>query len=37
MGVQGHSITWEHDVDRAIDKARTDQRHVLVDFSAAPM
>jgi hypothetical protein len=37
MGVQGSSIAWEHDVDGAIDKARADQRHVLVDFSAAPM
>jgi hypothetical protein len=30
-------IHWEHDFDRTLERARTDARHVLLDFSAAPM
>lgn len=37
MTVQPKSITWTHDLDRALAEARTQQRHVLLDFSAAPM
>ena len=37
MAVQGRSITWEHDLERALQHARVQQRHVLLDFSAAPM
>jgi hypothetical protein len=37
MAVQGRSIAWEHDLERALDSARAQQRHVLLDFSAAPM
>lgn len=30
-------ITWQHDFDKALEDARTGGRHVLLDFSAAPM
>jgi hypothetical protein len=31
------AVSWEHDLDTALDKARTQHRDVLLDFSAAPM
>lgn len=31
------SITWQHDLDSALDDARRASRMVLLDFSAAPM
>jgi hypothetical protein len=37
MAVQGRSITWEHDLERALEHAHAQRRHVLLDFSAAPM
>jgi hypothetical protein len=30
-------ITWRHDVDQALRDARAMDRHLLLDFSAAPM
>ena len=30
-------ITWRHDFDATLGDARTQQRPVLLDFSAAPM
>jgi hypothetical protein len=30
-------ITWRKDIDKALDQARTTNRHLLLDFSAAPM
>jgi hypothetical protein len=30
-------ITWRHDVDQALSDARAKNRHLLLDFSAAPM
>jgi hypothetical protein len=30
-------IQWRHDVDRVLEEAREQDRHVLLDFSAAPM
>ena len=30
-------IQWRHDVDQVLEDARTQQRPVLLDFSAAPM
>jgi hypothetical protein len=30
-------INWRHDVDRVLEDARTQQKPVLLDFSAAPM
>jgi hypothetical protein len=31
------SITWRKDVDQALSDARKQNRHLLLDFSAAPM
>jgi hypothetical protein len=30
-------INWRHDIDQVLDEARSQQRPVLLDFSAAPM
>jgi hypothetical protein len=30
-------ITWRKDVDKALKEARSEGRHLLLDFSAAPM
>ena len=30
-------IQWRHDLERALQEARTTNRPVLLDFSAAPM
>jgi hypothetical protein len=30
-------ITWRKDIDRALEEARNSNRHLLLDFSAAPM
>ena len=30
-------IAWTHNLEDALPKARSQQRHVLVDFTAAPM
>ena len=30
-------ITWRKDIDKALNEARTKGRHMLLDFSAAPM
>ncbi len=38
MAEQQHvTIGWTHDLDKALDEARQQQRAVLLDFSAAPM
>jgi hypothetical protein len=31
------AIQWQHDLDQALGAARSAQRPVLLDFSAAPM
>jgi hypothetical protein len=31
------TIQWRHDVERALEDAGTQHKHVLLDFSAAPM
>jgi hypothetical protein len=31
------AITWRKDIDKALDDARSSNRHLLLDFSAAPM
>ncbi len=31
------AITWRKDIDKALDDGRADKRHLLLDFSAAPM
>ena len=30
-------INWRKDIDGALDEARRTNRHLLLDFSAAPM
>jgi hypothetical protein len=30
-------ITWRKDIDKALADARAQNRHLLLDFSAAPM
>ena len=37
MATASTQINWTHDFDRALNQAREQQRHVLLDFSAAPM
>lgn len=37
MATQNPAIAWQHDLDRALGEAKRQQRHVLLDFSAAPM
>ena len=34
---QPQAISWNENVDQAVESARTGQRNVLVDFTAAPM
>jgi hypothetical protein len=31
------AIEWRHDVDQVLADAKSQHRHVLLDFSAAPM
>jgi hypothetical protein len=31
------NIAWRHDIDRVLADARSAQRPILLDFSAAPM
>jgi hypothetical protein len=31
------TIQWQHDLDHALEEARSAKRPVLLDFSAAPM
>jgi hypothetical protein len=37
MSARGIDIAWTHDLDQALAEARATKRHVLLDFSAAPM
>lgn len=37
MCAQAAAITWQENFDHALTKARAEGRHVLLDFSAAPM
>ena len=30
------TISWSNDLDQALSRARSEQRNVLLDFSAAP-
>jgi hypothetical protein len=32
-----HEIAWRHDFEHALEDAKRANRHVLLDFSAAPM
>jgi hypothetical protein len=37
MAVERKEIVWTHNLDQALEIARSLKRHVLLDFSAAPM
>jgi hypothetical protein len=37
MAIERKDIEWTHNLEDALKEARSRQRHVLVDFSAAPM
>jgi hypothetical protein len=37
MPTASSSIAWTHDLDSALTHARASQRHILLDFTAAPM
>lgn len=30
------SITWERDIDAALERAKNEKRPIIVDFTAAP-
>ena len=34
---ESHEIAWRHDFDAALTDTAADHRHLLLDFSAAPM
>ncbi len=37
MASQGTTITWTQSLETALDEARKLKRHVLLDFTAAPL
>jgi len=37
MSTQATRISFRHDFDQALEDAKREGRHVLLDFSAAPM
>lgn len=37
MPTQSTRISFRHDLDQALEDAKRENRHVLLDFSAAPM
>jgi hypothetical protein len=37
MAAQGNGVRWESTVEAARERARKDNRPVLIDFTAAPM
>jgi hypothetical protein len=37
MAVERKEIAWTHNLEDALKEARSRHRHVLVDFTAAPM
>ena len=37
MASQGTTITWTQSLETALDEARRLKRHVLLDFTAAPL
>ena len=37
MAVERKEIAWTHNLEEALKDARSRRRHVLVDFTAAPM
>ena len=37
MAVETKTISWRHDFEAALADAARQQRHLLLDFTAAPM
>jgi hypothetical protein len=37
MAIKSSEITWTHDLASALERARRENHHVLLDFTAAPM
>jgi hypothetical protein len=37
MALDRKEIPWTHNLEDALNEARRRQRHVLIDFTAAPM
>jgi hypothetical protein len=37
MAVERREITWLSNLEEGLERARAEKRHVLLDFSAAPM
>jgi hypothetical protein len=37
MPAQPSAISWDHNFDAVMERARAEGRDVLLDFSAAPM
>jgi hypothetical protein len=37
MDTTTREIAWRHDFDRALQDAAAQHKHLLLDFSAAPM
>ena len=37
MSTEVHQIAWRHDFVGALKEAQAQHRHVLLDFTAAPM
>jgi hypothetical protein len=37
MAVERREIRWQTNLEPALEEGRTQKRHVLLDFSAAPM
>jgi hypothetical protein len=37
MAVERREIHWLKNLEQALEEARSQKRHVLLDFSAAPM
>jgi len=34
---QSRTIEWTHDFETALERARREEQHLLLDFSAAPL
>jgi hypothetical protein len=37
MGAEAKEIGWQTNLESALEQARSQGRHVLLDFSAAPL
>jgi hypothetical protein len=37
MATKSAGLSWTHDLSSVLERARSENRHVLLDFTAAPM